>query len=140
MYLLCVACDNQVEDRSLEEMRQSNAEGGLSPPLPAAVPPANMGIYEFKHADTDTENPRPQDHVRLCLLLFSFPLILSNHLLYAYTLQSSEDDVRVSVSSSQKRLSIRSRTHLARSNDSSENEWVYSPNISASKSLVREGN
>lgn len=65
---LCVVWDNQVEDRSLEEMRQSNAEGGLSPPLPAAVPPANMGIYEFKHADTDTENPRPQENVRLNLL------------------------------------------------------------------------
>lgn len=76
---LCVACDYQVEDRSFEEMRQSNAEGGLSPPLPAAVPPANMGIYEFKHADTDTENPRTQDHVRLCLFRFSFSFILFNH-------------------------------------------------------------
>ena len=39
------------------KMRQSNAEGGLSPPLPAAVPVSrtNMGVYEFKHADTDTE-------------------------------------------------------------------------------------
>lgn len=46
-------------------MRQSNAEGGLSPPLPAAVPVStsrtNMGVYEFKHPDTDSENSRPQN-------------------------------------------------------------------------------
>ena len=51
-------------DEQAGEMRQSNAEGGLSPPLPAAVPVSsrtNMGVYEFKHPDTDSENSRPQN-------------------------------------------------------------------------------
>ncbi len=54
------------------KMRQSNAEGGLSPPLPAAVPVSrtNMGVYEFKHPDTDTENSRAQEPVTYLFFFF----------------------------------------------------------------------
>lgn len=43
-----------------DKMRQ-NGQGGVSPPLPAPAVPVNMGVYEFKHPDSDTE--RPADHV-----------------------------------------------------------------------------
>lgn len=76
IFFIYIACGNQVEERNSEEMRQSNAEGGLSPPLPAAVPPANMGIYEFKHADTDTENARPQDNVKIASLLYFSSILI----------------------------------------------------------------
>ncbi|XP_046638944.1 uncharacterized protein LOC124320227 isoform X2 [Daphnia pulicaria] len=90
-----------------QEMRQSNAEGGLSPPLPAAVPVStsrtNMGVYEFKHPDTDSENSRPQNS----------PI--------------AQEDVK---GSARKRSSNLSDGALVRSNDSSENEWIYSSNTS----------
>jgi hypothetical protein len=63
-------------------MRQSNAEGGLSPPLPAAVlvstSRTNMGVYEFKHPDTDSENSRPQNS----------PVNIKNTRILYYTLLS----------------------------------------------------
>lgn len=95
----------QVKNEHTGEMRQSNAEGGLSPPLPAAVPVSartNMGVYEFKHPDTDSENSRPPNT------------------------PSVEEDVN---GSPRKRSNL-SDGLLVRSNDSSENEWIYSPNTS----------
>lgn len=44
-------------------MRQPNAGDSVTSPLPAAavrVAGANLAVYEFKHPDTDTENPPAQ--------------------------------------------------------------------------------
>lgn len=107
-------------------MRQNGQQGGgLSPPLPAPAPgppignnnnniprAVNMGVYEFKHPDSDTEKPPHGHHVRAPDDVVMIKKSVGVNHIFGSCQDSEEDEMR-----------------KPDENESSDNEgWIYSPN------------